>query len=656
MRPFFFTLLILLSLTASGQDALFLGGLDVSAYPELQLSLRLARDGNVVYPLDPNRLIVRENGRLLAMTLTCPAPMTEHPSLAIGFERSLDDNFPKEMSAARAFLSRMGFVDDGAEASLWSFATTVDREVAMTRDSARLRSALDGLSAATWPLNGTALYETMHRAIEDVNAAGSGTRKAIVFFTDGYDNTSWYDRSWDDVRGRAVIDGIRIYVVLVKNRVEGEDAMRTLTAATGGFMVYESDARAVDSVYRALIEPDPARLWCEATGRSPFCANGEMRELEIGYVLAPGDTLWTATSYQAPYLPNDLLPLAVWCSPAAPLRDDTVQTMAIGVRLDAGLQPPPFSVALPLGGMRVAAMEAGVWPVSGRPVGGDYIFEVDPPATGLTDGYYTIARLVLEGSPAAEPWQPLLIADPTGCLRLESVVRPATARAALDTVLTARRSEALLPLRIAAYDLPEGVQHIDLEIRVDTAHALFDAITPLSSAALPAGWSVRASGLRREGREQLLSLSLGGPRLDQPIALGAALLRVRGDPAYLLPVRLTAAQFNSHADAVCENGLLVIRDSCRNNVVALSGLSPAPPWPQPARESVTLRLSSLQTQMLRIIVTDDLGRTVLVLPPRTIVEGLTDIRIAVSPLESGSYSVHYVTAHEVITQPLLIVR
>lgn len=655
----FILILILALITPAAlraQDALYIGGLDAAGYPEVRASLRLVLGGQVVYPLDAGRLVTRENGRQLQNTVTCAAPLRERPSVAIGFERSLDANFPKAMTAARAFLERLEFTDGGAEASLWSFATTVDAEAAMTRDSLRLRRALDALSAAAWPFNGTALYETMHRAIEDVNASGTGGRKAIVFFTDGYNNTSLYGRSWDDVRGRAAVDGIRIYVVLVKNRDDGEQAIRTLAEASGGFMVYENDPNAADSVYAALIAPDPARQWCEARYLSPLCANGALRRVEVGYLRSPADTLWAEADYQAPWNPADLQPLTVWCSPPAPLPGDTVQRVVIGVRLDAGWQPPAFSVALPLGGMRLAGEEAGAWPVSMR-IAGDYcIIDVTPPGSGMTDGHYTLARLELAGAPPREPWQPILLADASGCLRIEHLTRPSSAAAALDTTRTGRRERAALKLRIHPSDIPEGAQLLDLEIAVDTSLARFDAAEPWLETTLPAGWTVRTSGLRTDGAADLLSLTLAGPARDESFDVGALQFAVGSDPAYLIPVTIRSAQVNLHTAAATEPGLLVIRDSCRNNLVALAGLSPAPPWPQPARDILQLRLTSPQPRQLALRILDALGREALHHPARPIAAGATDIQIDVSALQPGRYTLHYITAESNATQPILILR
>lgn len=657
-------ILLLIPTFLPAQNQLWNGGVDASAYPELRLPLRLALDGEIVYPIDAARLVLREDGRLLSVGLDCPAPAAERPSLAIGFERSLDGNFPKEMTAARAFLERMRFTDDGAEASLWSFATTVDRESGMTRDSAALRRALDAISVASWPFNGTALYETMHRAIEDVNAAGTGTRKTVVFFTDGYNNSGIYGRTRDDVRGRAVIDGIRVYVVLVKNRDEGEAAMRALTAETGGFMVYENDPNAADSVYRALVEPDPARLWCTAVARSPLCANGSPRRLEVGYVRASGDTLWSETTYQAPWRADDLQALAVWCSPPSPLPaatppGDSPQRVAIGVRLDGGWQPPAFTLALPLGGMQLESGEAGAWPVDIRIAGDEVRLDVTPPATGLTDGWHTLARLALHGDPPREDWRPQLAFDASGCLRIENITRPATVALALDTVLAERGGEARLELRIDASDIPEGAQLLAGSIAVDSALVSFDAAAPIDPSSLPEGWTLRRGVLRLVGSEEILEWEAAGPAIDGAFALGALRLRASHDPAYLRPVIPRVATANLHATnpgGAGANGLVVIRDSCRNNLVALSGLAPSAPWPQPARDVVSLRFIAASALSIDVSVIDALGREALPRRRWSLPAGSSERTLEVSSLLPGSYTIVYHTDGGVIALPMVVLR
>jgi hypothetical protein len=658
-------ILLLLPSLLSAQNQLLIGGVEASAYPELRLSLRLSLDGEIVYPIDASRLLLRENGRVLSAGLDCPAASAERPSLSIGFERSLDANFPKAQAAARAFLERLRFTDDGVEASLWSFATSVDQETAMTRDSTRLRRALDALSVAAWPFNGTALYETMHRAIEDVNAAGSGTRKAVVFFTDGTNNSSLYGRSWDDVRGRAAVDGIRIYVVLVKNRDEGEQAMRTLTEASGGFMVYESDTVAADTVYRALVAADPARQWCIASTRSPFCANGQMRQVEIGYVLANGDTLWDSANYQAPWIADDLRPLSIWCSPPAPLPgdpatpDEQSQRLAVGIRLDGGWQPPDFTIAVPLGGLRLESGEAGVWPVDIRVAGDEVLLDVSPPAAGLTDGWHTLALLTLRGNTPREAWQPRLIADASGCLRIESVTRPAIVRVSLDTALAERGGEARLQLRIDASDIPEGAQLLAGTVAVDSTLARFDAAAPIDPASLPAGWTLRGGVLRLVGSEEILEWEAGGPAIDGAFTLGTLSLRASFDPAYLRPVTLRAATANLHAttpEGAGANGLIVIRDSCRNNLVALTGLAPSAPWPQPARDAVSLRFVAASPRTIDVSVIDALGREVLPRRRWSLPAGTSDRTLEVSSLLPGSYTILYHTEAGAIMLPLVVLR
>ncbi|MBR9977913.1 MAG: VWA domain-containing protein [Bacteroidetes bacterium] len=655
MRSFCLLIMIVFSSSVVAQDALVIGGLHSADYPVVRLDLRLMLGGQPAFPIDPDRLVIRENGRILPFDLDCSSLPVERPSIALGMERSLDANFPLAQEAAREFISRIGFTDHQAEASLWSFATSVDQDVSMTRDSSRLRTALDALAVAVWPFNGTALYEAMHRAIEDVHAAGSGTRKAVVFITDGSDNSSWYSRSWEDVRGRAAVDNIPVNVILVKNREAGETAMRTLCEATGGRMVYTGDPAALDTLYRELIAPDPLQQWCTAGILSPFCANGEQRTISVGYLRATGDTLWTTVSYTAPYRPEDLLPLSVWCSPPTAIPGVATQTMAVGVRLDGGMQLSAFSLAIPLEGLQLDAFEMDAWPVTSRVTGDYVILDVTPPASGLADGNYTLGRLRLRGQAPTGAWDPSLIADASGCLRLERVGRSVILRTILDTVLTERRMETMVPLRVSGMDIPEGVQQLDMMLRVDSRYARFDESTPFRIDAGMTDWNVLTTTYE-DGDQHILSLRLDGPGKEDSFHCGTAMLRVRDDAAYFIPVTLEHVRVNAYAEAMTGHGLLVIRDSCRNNLVMIPDLALTACWPHPAQTTVTLRFHAARASSLDVTILDALGRVRCTLPDHEISKGRTELSIDVSGLESGTYVIRYRTASSESVVPLLILR
>jgi hypothetical protein len=527
----------------------------------------------------------------------------------------------------------------------------------MTNDSGRLHRALEDLDVAQWPFNGTALYESMHRAIEDVNAAGSGSSKAIVFFTDGYDNTSRYSRTISEVRGRAAVDNIRIYVVLVKNRDEGLNAMRTLTASTGGFMVLDDTPGASDSVYRAIVRPNEAVLWCRLRMISPFCANGQQRQIDVGYVRSIGDTLWSSVSYTAPYVLDDLQPLNAWVSPAEPFVDDTVMTAALGVHVRDDQQLPRCTIAMPLNGLRLIRSTALDWNAAVRVANDTMYISADPPSSGLRDGQYILARVTFGMQSAQrQPFDLFLTSDASGCLRMEQEEYPSFAMVSLDTVLSERNARVQIPVRVTRLDVPEGLQRLEINVSMDASLAHFDTMSPWQAAALPDGWRIGSWVANEAGGSEQLRLSLLGPPLDSTVMLGTINAIVHDASVYRIPIDISAdALVNLFTEAERFSGLIVIRDSCFNNVIVQTGLIVSKPWPQPARNSVSLRILSPEEAVVRISLIDELGRRTSVQAGRTLPSGSTTVELDVSRLDAGHYTIVCESAAKVIALPLLVV-
>ncbi|MCB2206117.1 VWA domain-containing protein [bacterium] len=622
---------------AAAQNSLEIRGLDVSAYPAITLSLRVTAGGRAVYPPEEARIVLREDGSLLPVRLDCPPVPVETPSIALGIERSLDANFPPAIQIAKSFLARMRFTDQEAEASLWAFATGIDHERDMTRDSASLQRAVDGLSVAQWPFNGTALYECMHNAIEDAVGQGSGSRRAVVFVTDGYNNTSWYGRTLEQVRGRAAVDNVPIYVLLLRNREEGVQAMETLTRATGGFMLEHDVPGAVDSIYNDILRPDTMRLWCtlSATGRS--CANGKTRQFEIGYILASGDTLWQRQEVTLPYREGDLLPLNVWFSPAEPWDDDTVTTVAMGVELREGLQPGDFTLSIPLSGMRAMQLEALQWVTGFSQTGGALEVSVQPPASGLQDGYYLLARFQLHYAAGEQPRLAGTISrSANGCLRYAESAYSASGVMQLDTVRIDRGGEGWLHLHVLPLDVPEKLQRITLTAEISADQAVFVPPFDATALRLPPGWRVARANMQKVHNAEQLQLELQGYADSAyfPVQLP---LRVFPDAGYRIPVRLLDdARINAAVEIRTGDGMIVVRDSCYNNVVVLSGVFLSAPWPQPAKGIVSLTAESLEAKEVTLQLRDALGRTRLS-ETYSLQRGENVLQLRLDALPAGSY-------------------
>ena len=604
-----FILLTLLQLPLAAQDAIELRSLDVSAYPEIRCELRL-RDGNSYrYPIDDRKLVPREDGNPLPLTLDCPPPQPPRPSITMGFERSLDGNFSPAVTAAREFLSRVGFSRDAAEVSFWSFATTIDHDLVMTGDSAALQRTVDALSVAQWPFNGTALYECMHNAIEDVVEHGRGDARAVVFVTDGYNNTSWYSRTQEQVIGRALVDGIRVYVLLLVNREEGRSAMRALCEATGGFMLEHDVPGAADSMYADIMRPHTDNLWCSLQGTGRGCADGRTRILEFGYVRGPADTLWLRQEAVVPYREDDLQPLPVWFSPPSTWQGDTAMTVAVGVEIRDQLQPSRFTIALPLDGRQLRSGEALDWNCSWEEHGDTLYLHATPPASGLVDGFHVLARLRFT-FPAgmAIPFTATLSYSASHCLRYTETSYPLTTAAALDTVLVPRGTSTEMHLHLAAQDVPEGLQRVALAVEISVSDGRFPAPPSENDLQLPQGWRLLSAAAAETGGRQRLDLLLRA--VDAQPSLSASIPVATAPSApYRIPVRvLPATDVNGRPVTETSDGMLVVRDSCYNNVVVQQGLTLSAPWPQPVRDRVSVRARTPVPRTVTIRLRDTLGR------------------------------------------------
>jgi hypothetical protein len=652
----FFAAVLLCAPGANGQDELAVRNFDVSAYPAITFEIQLRDGGTAHYPIDGKRIVARENGRLLPMTLNCPEPQPPRPSVAIGFERSLDGNFPPAVIAARRWIAGMRFTDHHAEASFWSFATTIDQDVVMTRDSVALQRAVEDLRVASWPFNGTALYETMHNAIEDVVASGSGAVRAIIFVTDGYNNSSWYGRTLEQVRGRAAVDNVRIYVLLLRNRDEGLQAMESLTRASGGFMLEHDVPGAVDSMYSAIVRPDAAAMWCDAAATAYGCADGGRRRFEIGCVRAAGDTLWQLRDVVVPYRPEQLQSLPVWFSPETPWDDDTLITVAWGVELRDDMQPPAFELAVPMQGMILRSAESLAWNARGKQDEDTLIIGCLPPASGLRNGFYTLGRLTFSMTPRSRtPFSAILRASGNNCIRLEAAGYPAVMRPALDTARGIRNAETALRLRVARMNLPEGLQRLDLSLRVDPRLASFPSPERMRNLQLSGGWRMHSAERAAGEAVETLTLRLRGAAGStfDPISLP---MRISAEAPYRIPVRIEGdILVNGRVMQRGDDGLLVIRDSCYNNVIALNGVVVSQPYPQPARGIISFRVISPAAAQITCRVLDAAGRVHLHRRAQ-LDRGSATLRLDCSALPPGRYFLHCGPASQGMSFPLVIVR
>ena len=638
--------------TAVAQDAIILGPIDTSQWPILHFRIRLLIGGVDTELPDPGRLEFFEETVPLVYSLRCDDPAPAPLALALGLERSLDSYFPHARDAAMQALALTRSTDAADRVALWTFATLIDHDLSLSRDSARAASLILATSVANWPLNGTILFETMYRAVEEVGSAPE-LLKAVLFVTDGVNNTVYSNRDAAGVINRAVSLGVPVHVIGIRQVDAGLAEMRAIAAATGGTFHHVTEAGVFDSLALALRGSIVSEHWCDIETQSRFCANGATRRLFCRYITENNDTLRTSLTYVSPFLPGDLDTLVVWSSPLrATLGPNDTVVVALGVTLINGVQPPSFTLALPLRGAGLVSAVPLEWQMSPWKSGDTLYLDVVPPAAGLTDGDYPLARVLLTSSAAMSlDVVPTLLPRASSCLYAMSGSVRRSARMALDTIRAERGATEGMPIRIYDSGLPEGVQDAVFGISVDTAHARFDTAAPWSDTP---GW--RGSWTLIDAGTLQVRLYRLAP--DADVLAGRANITTLYTAPLHVPVMLEVLAVNEYGPrplSIPEAGLIVLSDSCHPVIVMLSGVAMFPPWPNPANAEVLLDFAAIEETSITLQLLDESGRPAFKQRAR-LGKGLSTLRLHIAAVPSGSYSILCLSKDGSTTGQLRIVR
>lgn len=329
-------------------------------------------------------------------------------------------------------------------------------------------------------------------------------------------------------------------------------------------------------------------------------------------------------------------------------------TVVCGVELRDGLQPPSFTLAIPITGMQLHTVNMLRWNGSSEVRGDTLLLRSSPPASGLSDGFFPIASFdISAASTDARPFQAALVSSGNGCLRYAESAYPVAAAIALDTVLIQRGGTAALRLRIPRVDFPEGLQRLDVTIAVEAEHAAFVPPFDRQRLGISRGWWIERADMQKVQDEQQLRLVLRG-YADSAYVPVLLPLQVSGDAPYRIPVRIAApAEINGSEGMDTESGLLVVRDSCYNNVVVQNGVVVSSPWPQPASQQVFLRVLSPGKRRLTLRVLDALGRERL-LRELDVPAGGSTITCDVTGLPAGTYTLRCTDADTAAHFPLVL--
>jgi len=659
-----YILLLFLPLSLAAQDRLSTGPVDTTSYPDLSMPVQVIRSGQVVTVADSSSLLLREDGIPLPVKISCPPYLTLPVALSVGIERSLDNNFPAAISAAHSFVERLRFLDHGDNMSLWEFATFIDQIVGMTSDSTRIQREIGDISVASWPFNGTPLYETMTRAVRDVAGQGVSAAKSVLFFTDGVNNTSYFNTSLNDVVREAVAADVRVFVIGIGNKADGIAAMRTLCETTGGFYISSTHTAANDSVHTAMQRyPPPDTYWCTVSFRSPFCPDGSTRTIDLTHASGT-DSLRTSTNYTAPRRDSELRSLPLWVSPGTidAGTGDTVYA-ALGISPETEITVDPFTIILEhpgLSGVELHAVDPAFssWGVQSSPTPTGLAVSIAPPVGALLPpGQYTILifRTITQDSLPHRFAMKLDSARP-GCYAMVPAIPQRIFTVFADTVLADRGGSAEIDIR-ADRQYPEGLQNLSVDIRIP--HAGFDTVIPVSAGSLPSAWHIESHNIQTSDQSQILTLNLKGSPLLDTALLARVRVTVSQTAPYRIPVELEIRlvnSFGSEGQIRTRPGLLVIRDSCHNNIVSQTGMLVAAGAPNPFRNSTSFQLVLMDPQHVAVDLFSGTGTFLLRLTVGDFPQGTSSIRLEGSELTPGAYYVRFSGRDEIRIVKVVRVR
>ncbi|MAT39511.1 MAG: hypothetical protein CL946_07890 [Ectothiorhodospiraceae bacterium] len=654
--------LVLGAMSAAAQSDIDVTRVEPRFYPRIEVPLRIEIDGAIERMPDPARLIVKENGRIVQASIFCPEPDVVSASVAIGLERSLDNNFGLAKQAAKDFLAQMRFTDKGDNASYWAFATFIDQVVDMVRDSARLYREIDDTDVASFPFNGTPLFETLTRAIDDAANNGTEPARAVVFCTDGRNNTSNHSTNDQDVIGRAAAQGVQVYIIGVAASGGNAALMQSMAEATGGFYIDYRDTAGYARIYENITAQPPSTYWCTLSYESPLCPNGSSRQIEILYVTEAGDTLDASVSYTAPLLPAELDTLRTLAAPQAAdfNAGDTIYfTFGAEVLSDLAVSELQFAVEHPgLRSIPEAWLLPGFesWGIDFLPGQDQSFVTLTPPdGTVIPSGVEKIARFRLVATEDGSSIQTVrLISDETGCLYHQEGPPASNVRIDLDTVLTQRGGIAEMPLNIDGNALFEGVSDLLITLVVPSSLSLA-GLSPL-----PPTWYTETLSEVPQGNRNEIRLHVKGEPLDDELSPVAVRLAVAQDAAYFLPADLEAVGANPNSPQLLSAsapGLVVIQDSCRNDFnYMVTGLAVSEPSPQPIGSVATFSVRSPAPVVVTVSVHDALGDICIPGREYEIPAGQSNIVLDCSHLRRGSYFVRFSSGKDVRSRKVLVVR
>ena len=684
MSRFLVLILLLTSATAIAQHRIELGAVNTSAFPTISFQVRCTSANQLIQNISSSKIILLEDSTNRPITIACPQRLQYATSVEFGIDRSMGSKVQVAKAAAESMFVRFRFPtasDD--EVGLWSFASYPNKEIGLSQNVASIVSNIRSVTEAQWPFNGSAIYETMHRAIEDVNQYGKNVAKAIIFFTDGVNNTATYGRTLNDVILRAQRDGIRVYVVGMVAPQAGVSAMQQLSSATGGFFVPDYSSKYLDSIYTDISLEPVSNYFCNVSFTTTSCPDGGTRNLTLQWEASPGDTVVRAFQYVVPRIESQLEKIPTWISPDSMFfptaNSDAIA--AFGFQLSAQMpvgrmiyfipHPPTVTVSLLAIDSAFSSTQINIIPVAGGS-NLECSFSSGPLPAG------TSRLLLLRFSSTISQgvrWNATLVSSLPRCMASDRILTNSSPLVlSLDTVLGKRNSALGLPMRISGINVPEGIQSFRAVIRLRKTIGRFDSTAAFQlNPAL--NWNLRSMNVSDDNSEQTLAIDSYGPPVFLNSTIGRIQLRLNIDAPmrseiFFAPVDAQKANpfFSPTLSVIPRNGLILLSDTCRGDLsvkrVPINQVGPNAPNPFGAgsysgNSTTRIPFTLAEEMHLRISIEDILGREVCVLAAQNFSQGNHSLVFDASvfpSMKSGIYFVRMQSAQWDARHKLIVMK
>jgi hypothetical protein len=294
--------LLMLTQALVAQPSLEIKSLEVN-YPKVRVYFKVGCNGVNRNDFQKQQFELYENGKLMtAATLHCFDEPDCCVSAVLVLDRSgsmLGQRFINMRTGASSFVNEMN--PDGKpcdEAAIVSFASDVRLDVPMTSDKGALLAGINNIV----PVGGTAMWDGVAAAIQELLRSAKNGCRAIIVLSDGGDNGSRV-HSLNSVVQMALCDSIRVFTIGLGTSADRN--LPALASRTGGKHYQSATGADLAEIYSAIRTGiiGWSFPWCYLEYETG-CPDGTERTVELKLKNYCGGTVTQTVRYTAPYLPE----------------------------------------------------------------------------------------------------------------------------------------------------------------------------------------------------------------------------------------------------------------------------------------------------------------------------------------------------------------